>query len=96
MDNLESKINKLSIDNIISKLYQFEDKHWWYQGIWDLVIEHINKNFRGRKIKILDVGCGAGAMVKMLSRFGDVWGIDSSKIALKYCQKRKPEDFPGR
>ncbi len=39
-------------------------------------------------LRILDVGCGAGKTMDMLSDFGTVWGLDMSKTALSFCKKR--------
>lgn len=39
-------------------------------------------------LKILDAGCGPGAALLYLSRFGDVLGVDISDEALKFAKKR--------
>ena len=36
--------------------------------------------------RILDVGCGTGANLEMLSRFGDAEGVDVSDEAIEYCR----------
>jgi SAM-dependent methyltransferase len=41
-----------------------------------------------RAIKILDIGCGTGANLEMLSRFGDAEGVDVSVDALAFCRER--------
>src|SRR4030095_13522805 len=38
--------------------------------------------------KILDVGCGTGANLEMLSEFGVAEGVDVSPEALSFCQGR--------
>lgn len=40
------------------------------------------------RIKILDAGCGPGAMLPVLAEYGDVVGVDMSDDALKYARKR--------
>lgn len=42
--------------------------------------------------RILDVGCGTGGMLPLLSRFGHVTGTDSEPLALEYCRRRGFED----
>ncbi|HEX7879446.1 MAG TPA: class I SAM-dependent methyltransferase [Candidatus Eisenbacteria bacterium] len=42
--------------------------------------------------RILDVGCGTGGMLPLLSRFGHVTGTDSEPLALDYCRRRGFED----
>jgi SAM-dependent methyltransferase len=39
-------------------------------------------------IRILDVGCGTGANLDMLSQFGNAEGVDVSEEALEYCRKK--------
>ena len=41
-----------------------------------------------RAVKILDIGCGTGANLEMLSRFGDAQGVDVSVDALAFCRER--------
>src|SRR5687767_4787295 len=36
--------------------------------------------------KILDVGCGTGANLEMLSQFGEAEGVDVSDDALEFCR----------
>jgi len=38
--------------------------------------------------KILDVGCGTGANLEMLAKFGDAAGVDVSEDALEFCRQR--------
>lgn len=73
------------------KIFDLEETHWWYRGLRSLVISFlrklIEKNNQGAKI--LDLGCGTGGLTKRLESFGEVWGVDISKIALDYAVKRK-------
>jgi SAM-dependent methyltransferase len=41
-----------------------------------------------RRPRILDVGCGTGANLLMLSQFGDAEGVDLSEDALAFCRER--------
>jgi len=40
----------------------------------------------GDTIKILDVGCGTGANLEMLSQFGEAEGVDVSDDAVEFCR----------
>lgn len=50
-----------------------------------LLRKYLPKN---KKLKILDVGCGPGAALLYLAKFGDVIGVDVSDEALKFAKKR--------
>lgn len=68
-------------------MFEQEKKHWWYIGsravIFSLLPLYLkNKN----NLKILDAGCGTGMNMLKLSRYGDVFGIDMSDEALKFCR----------
>jgi len=67
------------------KMYQLEASHWWFVA----KREFIKTILKGKKFpKILDIGCGTGKNMEMLSAYGEVWGLDNSKIALSFCRQR--------
>jgi ubiquinone/menaquinone biosynthesis C-methylase UbiE len=45
----------------------------------------IEKYTPNKNMKILDVGCGCGALLKVLSEHGEVHGIDFSEKAVSLC-----------
>ncbi|MCM8809984.1 MAG: class I SAM-dependent methyltransferase, partial [Candidatus Omnitrophica bacterium] len=54
-------------------------------------LNFIKKICPDRNSKILDVGCGTGALINLLNKEGyDVWGIDSSENMVKIANKRLP------
>ena len=71
-------------------LYQVEESHWWHRGrrrIIESFVKEICKGFKHRP-RILDVGCGTGGNLKLLSQFGDAEGVDVSIDALEFCRQR--------
>ncbi len=78
---------------------EVEGSHWWFVGrraILETFLRQIagslasldaDKSVRipGR---ILDVGCGTGANIEMLSQFGDAEGVDVSDDALEFCRRK--------
>ena len=67
-------------------LWELEEKHWWHISKRELCQKVIAKYFKGGKI--VDIGCGTGKNVEAFSKYGEVWGIDNSEEALKFCKKR--------
>lgn len=72
-------------------LFEVEESHWWYVGRRHIIEEFVRdiSNDLGRSdLRILDVGCGTGANLKMLAAFGTAHGVDISQQALEFCRQR--------
>ena len=74
-------------------LYRVEESHWWHVGrrriLESFVAEIVaGMDLRGRRPRILDVGCGTGANLEMLQKFGEAEGVDISADALAFCRER--------
>ena len=74
-----------------------EESHWWFFGRREIIKSFLVRVLRdlkttekeeGAPFKILDVGCGTGANLEMLSEFGAAEGVDVSPEALSFCQAR--------
>jgi SAM-dependent methyltransferase len=70
-----------------------EDSHWWFVGrrailesFMRTIVQSLKSN--GESLRILDVGCGTGANLEMLSQFGSAEGVDVSDEALEFCRKK--------
>jgi SAM-dependent methyltransferase len=72
------------------RMFEAEDSHWWYVGLHELIMHHVEVESEriGLPLKILDAGCGTGRLLQLMSRYGDVAGIDASEEAINYCQIR--------
>lgn len=70
-------------------IFENEQFHWWYEGMKVIAVGLLEKYLpRKRELKILDAGCGTGGMMKVLSKYGTVFGIDNSPRAISLCQKQ--------
>jgi SAM-dependent methyltransferase len=72
---------------------EVEGSHWWFVGrraILESFLETIVPSLRSEDStpKILDVGCGTGANIEMLSAYGEAEGVDVSDDALEFCRKK--------
>jgi len=72
-------------------MFRVEQSHWWYTGRRKILadfVEAICRQVTDRRPRILDVGCGTGANLLMLSQYGDAEGVDVSEDALAFCRER--------
>jgi SAM-dependent methyltransferase len=72
---------------------EVEGSHWWFVGrrkILESFLEPIIRRIRHPRstIRILDVGCGTGANIEMLSQYGEAEGVDVSDDALEFCRQK--------
>jgi SAM-dependent methyltransferase len=72
-------------------MFRVEQEHWWYTGRRKILtgfVEEICRQVTDRRPRILDVGCGTGANLLMLSEYGEAEGVDISEDALAFCRER--------
>lgn len=72
-------------------IYEVEETHWWYVGrrkIIQTFVERICSSLKNPSPRILDVGCGTGANLKMLGLYGQAEGVDISEQAVEFCKRR--------
>jgi SAM-dependent methyltransferase len=78
---------------------EVEGSHWWFVGrraILESFLRSIRSQLQSARSaeaaqprpRILDVGCGTGANLEMLSQFGDAEGVDVSDDALAFCRRK--------
>lgn len=70
-------------------MYQVEDHHWWYQGLQHITCRLLDREVgRSGQLRILDAGCGTGAVLKYLQPYGQTSGFDFAAEALRFSQQR--------
>lgn len=70
-------------------MYEIEEEHWWFKGKRKIVFSQLKPYLCGRKnLKILDIGCGTGIMMKSFQKYGKVNGVDVELKALNFCCQR--------
>jgi len=70
-------------------MYRIEDRYWWYIGIRKIARTILDKYMpRGGRCRVLDAGCGTGGNLNMLSRYGDVVGVELSREVVKFLKNR--------
>ena len=69
-------------------VYNVEKSHWWFRGRKKIILDLISELVLPTKGILLDVGCGTGAILEAFSRKYEAIGLDSSKLAVKFCRER--------
>ena len=76
-----------------SSLYQqmreLEDRHWWFKGRRSIVAAQLQASALPEHAKILDLGCGTGGNLEMLSGFGEVLGAELDEQAAQMARARE-------
>lgn len=66
-----------------------QDTHFWFRGFRRFLsdrLDHVTTGGR-RVVRILDCGCGAGANLELLGRYGRVYAFDLSEIGLRHARR---------
>ncbi len=72
------------------KMYELEESHWWFTSKRKLIFSFLEKYYpdKSKRMRMLDIGCGTGIILKELSNYGEAYGVDLSEHALKFCRMR--------
>ena len=76
-------------EELYRKFYEVETKHWWFSARKDIVMDVIKRRIGlPRGAKVLDFGCGTGAILTELSKEYQAYGTDTSALAIEFCHQR--------
>jgi SAM-dependent methyltransferase len=80
---------------IFEAIYQNEKTNWWFVARRRLVRQALVRHGAPRtasgfspRLRLLDIGCGTGAMLEEFAPLGTVVGTDLSPVALQFCLGR--------
>lgn len=97
-NNLNQPLPREMQQHTYAIMRRVEASHWWFVGRRRIIRSFVARLFPDlhanaeKQARILDVGCGTGANLEMLSEFGVAEGVDVSPEALSFCQGRGLEN----
>ena len=69
-----------------TKMYEMEDRYWWFVGRRQLALALLKTALASTPSpRVLDVGCGTGVVLRELQSWAQPFGVDMSSVALNYC-----------
>lgn len=72
-------------EHAYAELYQLEQNHWWYRGTRSVYRALLRQYVPASCDSVLDLGCGTGGNLKLLSDWGAVIGLEPWRPALMLC-----------
>jgi SAM-dependent methyltransferase len=75
------------------EITHYEDRHWWHTGRRRIVADVLEQLEIPSGSRLLDAGCGAGGTLSVLSRYGEVSGLDMSPELVALARRRGYEDI---
>lgn len=73
-------------DADLAAMHAVESSHWWFTGKRMLFRRLLRDRLTRGGLRILDVGCGTGALAHELEAFGTVVALDRSTQALAFAR----------
>jgi SAM-dependent methyltransferase len=73
---------------LYKQMHSVEDKHWWFTARRSIIRKMLRSLDLAVPARILDVGCGTGGNLPMLSEFGEVTGMEMNKGAAAMARTR--------
>jgi SAM-dependent methyltransferase len=74
---------------VYEKMAELDQLHWWYRARREVLAALIRRKARPKAgAKLLEIGCGTGHNLAMLSEFGEVEGLELDDEARAIAEKR--------
>lgn len=68
---------------------QYEDRHWWFIGRRRIVKSILDRFFKeNRSSRILEIGCGTGGNLALLSSYGQLTAVELNDDAIASATQR--------
>jgi SAM-dependent methyltransferase len=76
--------------NYYATLDASQERHWWYAARRTILEQVLQRVFDAGVPSgtLYDLGCGVGANLEVLEKFGPTIGVDTSPEAIEFCTKK--------
>jgi SAM-dependent methyltransferase len=76
-----------AVDRLLEATSRAERDHFWFRGFRQFVGPLLDRAAGGRAgLRLLDCGCGTGANLRWLGRYGRAWGFDLTWSGLQLAR----------
>src|SRR5437763_13082829 len=76
------------MDELLRATARAEARHFWFRGFRWFVTPLVRRALAGRSsARLLDCGCGTGANLDLLARYGSAYGFDRSAVGLQFARR---------
>jgi SAM-dependent methyltransferase len=77
-----------AVEQLLRATARAEARHFWFRGLRRFATPLVRSALRGRTApRILDCGCGTGANLEFLGRFGRAYGFDLSELGPRLARE---------
>ena len=74
---------------VYQQMAELDERHWWYRARRQIIADLIRREAQlPKNARILEIGCGTGHNLSMLSGFGHVEGLELDDEARTLSEKR--------
>jgi SAM-dependent methyltransferase len=75
-------------EDLFEQMARIENDHWWFVGRRRILTSLLQTLPRPDPLQVVEIGCGTGGNLEMLSRFGSVEAFESSDRARELAAAR--------